>query len=997
MATVNPDDLFAVNRDNITYYVEQQNLMASLKSTDYLALNRDNVTYKITGGEFIESITDPLALSPRVTPEVPPIGELLTVDPNASGGKLPYIYSYQWKYKTTELGAVVDFVGETGTTYLTTVSNEGYYIACEVTVTDSLGTTVTELSNFTEPVFEPTAVLKPSIIAPSDGAGEGVNAVSDEIVGYDLDTKILSLAGDKDLTLFQALDDVQQDSDYQALTSKILSVGVQEVTGTYACTEKWTQVGDVWPPASAGPFVAGFGYVYNYVQTDKTSMKWETTQTPAFPRVLSGRKLEIAWAGAPTNYDGTTFIAQNNIDNTTITANWDHPSGSTTSATKQTILSDTPFEFDTFELIWTGGGNGKRVGGFAGIYIDGERVVDGQEYTFNLVKLTLEDSTDLLNLRDGDRLQQTDNEASGTISDNGIDIPNSVIVIDGSPEGWLANNDNKLLGPVTTPATGTIGAIDPAANTMTLSVSDETYPKRWILMGGKFVKSKDKLSPDEPVDINGMITYIPNTDSILDVGTTDADWSYDNIVSQGWLGGITVSGGDSLVGGDGYRYIASSSGSEFSWSGASENSAIIGKTLQLTWTGNASTYSSTYFEGVNVLDGQTLRINWGDSDIKQGPFVFETFSIKSTGGQTYIGGISTFNNENGVISDGYDLGSDLAPLLILAGDKDLELLEIGDAIKQNDNAASGIVVAIGPGNTITLSDSIGIWSHSTGNYVVGPPTKIPGGLFKLYSSEFKSEPAGALAHTASDWQITLKTDTTYSNPVDEASSTSTDLTSWPPTNLEGEKAYRCRVKHWSGAIESEWSDDVTFMTAATSLLTGGVNLYDENLDAPTTSNEVKSYYGVDFDKNPSAAAAIGILPLTEAPDGYGVSHYEKGTTGYTAVPNVVSIAEQQMIDVVRSVGASLSAVRTALGLPATEEWPQAIDGYYPLYTSEAQSDTISTNNESHEHVLNGITYYMPSEGVTMYHGTYVDPLAAVESDDSTTDDSSDDSSSGGGY
>ena len=93
----------------------------------------------------------------------------------------------------------------------------------------------------------------------------------------------------------------------------------------------------------------------------------------------------------------------------------------------------------------------------------------------------------------------------------------------------------------------------------------------------------------------------------------------------------------------------------------------------------------------------------------------------------------------------------------------------------------------------------------------------------------------------------------------------------------------------------------------------------------------------------------------------------------------------------------VSAVRTALGLPATEEVPQAIDGYYPLYTSEAQSDAISTNNESHEHVFNGITYYMPSEGVTMYHGTYVDPLAPVESDDSSSDDSSDDSGSGGGY
>ena len=178
--------------------------------------------------------------------------------------------------------------------------------------------------------------------------------------------------------------------------------------------------------------------------------------------------------------------------------------------------------------------------------------------------------------------------------------------------------------------------------------------------------------------------------------------------------------------------------------------------------------------------------------------------------------------------------------------------------------------------------------------------------------------------------------------------------------------------------------------------------YSEKLQSPINAYNIKRLYGVDPDKNLPAAAAIGILPLTEVPAGYGVSHYEKGTTGYTAVPNVVSTTEQQMIAVVRSVGASLSAVRTALGLPATEEVPQAIDGYYPLYTSEAQSDAISTNNESHEHVFDGVTYYMPSEGVTMYHGTYVDPLAPVESDDSSSDDtsddtSSDDSSSSGGY
>ena len=44
-----------------------------------------------------------------------------------------------------------------------------------------------------------------------------------------------------------------------------------------------------------------------------------------------------------------------------------------------------------------------------------------------------------------------------------------------------------VTGPDTTPATGTVASTDPAAKTMTLSASDETYPKRWIVNAGKTV------------------------------------------------------------------------------------------------------------------------------------------------------------------------------------------------------------------------------------------------------------------------------------------------------------------------------------------------------------------------------------------------------------------------------------------------------------------------------------------------------------------------------
>ena len=50
-----------------------------------------------------------------------------------------------------------------------------------------------------------------------------------------------------------------------------------------------------------------------------------------------------------------------------------------------------------------------------------------------------------------------------------------------------------------------------------------------------------------------------------------------------------------------------------------------------------------------------------------------------------------------------------------------------------------------------------------------------------------------------------------------------------------------------------------------------------------------------------------------------------------------------------------------------ETGPLAIDGYYPLYNTEAGAN--SSGGGAHSHVFNGVTYYMPNTG-TYYHGNY---------------------------
>ena len=49
--------------------------------------------------------------------------------------------------------------------------------------------------------------------------------------------------------------------------------------------------------------------------------------------------------------------------------------------------------------------------------------------------------------------------------------------------------------------------------------------------------------------------------------------------------------------------------------------------------------------------------------------------------------------------------------------------------------------------------------------------------------------------------------------------------------------------------------------------------------------------------------------------------------------------------------------------------PTTINGYYPLFTTEAAADAAG-NGSSHAHTFDGVTYYMPDAGTTIYHGTY---------------------------
>ena len=66
-------------------------------------------------------------------------------------------------------------------------------------------------------------------------------------------------------------------------------------------------------------------------------------------------------------------------------------------------------------------------------------------------------------------------------------ISGNTITLSESSGPWDDSGTKYAIGPATTPATGTVASTDPAANTMTLSASDESGTKRWIVNAGKTV------------------------------------------------------------------------------------------------------------------------------------------------------------------------------------------------------------------------------------------------------------------------------------------------------------------------------------------------------------------------------------------------------------------------------------------------------------------------------------------------------------------------------
>lgn len=321
-----------------------------------------------------------------------------------------------------------------------------------------------------------STINRPSIVFPVSGSGELVTPRSDAITGYNNSIPLLIFASDKDLKVFKPQDTIEQDSGHTPTTSPVTKV--ESISTTYSCC--FLQTGNIIAGTPENIYDGSFTptSTNNKIITNGGEGLLETLFDPP---IMVESSLQII--GYITSSSPVYCVVNGQI-------------------IRSNELTDDGGGFLTLPftglLTSVGVGIDPSNGGFANVYwsavyVDGTRLVDGAPIT----KLTLTDDTDLLNFRIGDPVN------------NGAQIKGIKDVALGAPfeltvDGGSFNISDVVTGPATTPATGAIASVDPINKNIVLMVSDQTFPKRWIVNQGKTVIGQERMSPNDPPDAQGL-------------------------------------------------------------------------------------------------------------------------------------------------------------------------------------------------------------------------------------------------------------------------------------------------------------------------------------------------------------------------------------------------------------------------------------------------------------------------------------------------------------
>jgi hypothetical protein len=255
-----------------------------------------------------------------------------------------------------------------------------------------------------------------------------------------------------------------------------------------------------------------------------------------------------------------------------------------------------------------------------------------------------------------------------------------------------------------------------------------------------------------------------------------------------------------------------------------------------------------------------------------------------------------------------------------------------------------------------------------------------------------SSTTGLVFISTSTGQVDLSASTpgsyvvTYTAPSSDTATTSISIDSIPVVSAGADVAIctgNSTVLTATGATTYSWSTGQTGAsitvdpTTNTTYTVTGFN----GACSATDSVDVTVYPLPTVSISGTLTYCVGASTTLDAGAGFASYSWSSGETTQT----ISATAGNYTVTVTDSNGCSnTSAQVTVTELPldtATVTYSAnaycqmptgalAVDGYYPLYTTEAAAQAESSDGTAHSHTLSGTTYYMPNDGVIQYHNTY---------------------------